>query len=211
MKSLLNQTLSDRIKWPGNRIDLLVIFISLFLDASLFPLPTTITFITVALIRPANSYYIAFVAVAGMVTGAITGYFIGHCLWLLPDGSFTHFARFCFEYIPGFSVTNYQSARHIFSQGIYGILFFTIVVPIPYLFFSITAGAFDLNILILLFATLIFQGFRFFLLGWLIIRYGQGVKDKLRKNFSVMVVILILIGMLIFLVSKVIFGLPIFN
>jgi len=189
MQSLVSQTFSWTKKWSKSRFSLLVIFLFLFLDASIFPLPTTIVFITVSLIHPSRSYQNALMAVVGMVMGSIVGYAIGHYLWLLPDGSFTQFAQYLFDHIPGFTEVNYQNAQQLYLKWSYGILFFSIIIPIPYQFISITAGVFDFDIFAFVFSTLIFQGFRFFLLAWLILKYGEGAKIIFQKNLKIIAIV----------------------
>jgi membrane protein YqaA with SNARE-associated domain len=181
----------------------MAVFVFLFLDASVFPLPTTVVFITVSLIHPSRSYYNALVAITGMVLGAITGYIIGHFLWLLPDGSFTLFARYLFNHIPGFTVVNYLDAQNLYIKWNYGILLLSTVLPIPYQFLSITAGAFELNFYAFLIATLVFQGLRFFLLAWLVVRYGEGVTAIFRKNLKIISLITIILLLIIYIISKI--------
>ena len=202
MKSLLRQTFEWTKKWSESRFSLLVIFLFLFLDASVFPLPTTVIFITVSLIQPARSYYNALMAVAGMVAGSIGGFAIGHYLWLLSDGTFTQFARYLFNNIPGFTEITYFYAQALFLKWSFSILFFTIVLPVPYLFFSITAGAFAFNVLAFILSTLVFQGFRFFLLAWLIVKYGEGVKVLFSRNLKIITLILVLVIIILLIAAK---------
>src|SRR5665647_356177 len=189
MRNLLNKTSLWTQKWSKSRYAGLVIFLSLFIDASLFPLPTTVIFITVSLIHPLRSYNNALMAVIGMVLGSIVGYTIGHYLWLLPDGSFTQFAQYFFNHIPGFTEEIYQNAQNLYLKWSYSILFFSIILPVPYQIISITAGVFNFNIVTFVLATIIFQGFRFFLLGWLIIKYGEGAKIIFLKNLKIITIV----------------------
>lgn len=203
MESLLSQTFSWTKKWSKSRYSLLVIFVFLFLDASIFPLPTTVIFISVSLINPLRSFHNATLAAAGMVMGAIAGYGIGHYLWLLSDGSFTPFARYLFDHIPGFTEENYQNAQNLYLKWSYSILLFSTVLPIPYLFFSITAGAFNFNPFALALATLVFQGFRFFILAWVTVRYGEGVKTIFQRNLKIIALISLLLILIIFLATHI--------
>jgi len=193
MQSFISQSSSWTKKWSSSRFSLLVIFVFLFLDASIFPLPTTIAFITISLIHPSRSYYNALFAVVGMVLGSIAGYAIGHYLWLLPDGSFTQFAHYLFNHIPGFTEVNYQNAQHLYLNWSYSILFLSILMPIPYQFISITAGVFNFDIFTFACLTLIFQGLRFFLLAWLIITYGEGAKIIFQRNLKIITLVTVLL------------------
>jgi len=203
MRSLLTQTFLWTKKWSGSRYGLMAVFVFLFLDASVFPLPTTVVFITVSLIHPSRSYYNALVAVIGMVLGAITGYFIGHFLWLLPDGSFTLFAQYLFNHIPGFTVANYLNAQNLYIKWSYSILLISTVLPLPYQILSITAGAFEFNIYAFILITLVFQGLRFFFLAWLVVRYGEGAKSIFRKNLKIISLVTIILLFIIFIISKI--------
>jgi len=203
MRSLLSQTFLWTKKWSRSRYGLLAVFVFLFLDASLFPLPTTVLFITVSLIHPSRSYYNALVAVTGMVLGSIVGYSIGHFLWLLPDGSFTQLAQYIFNHIPGFTELNYQHAQGLFIKWSYSILLFSTIIPIPYQILTITAGAFEIDIFTFILATIVFQGVRFFLLAWLIIKYGDEVTAVFKKNIRIIAVITITLLLLIYIISVI--------
>ena len=176
-----------------SRFSQLFIFCSFFLDACVFPFPTTVIFITVSLIRPSYSYYNALIASAGMVFGSILGYALGHYLWLIPDGNFTPLARYLFNYVPGFTELNYHYIQGLYLRWGYTILLFSLILPVPYQFYSITAGVFDFNLLLFTFLTLLFQGSRFLLIAWLTIRYGEGMKTLFQKNLKITVLTCIMI------------------
>ena len=203
MQSLVSQTFSWTKKLSKSRYSLLVIFLFLFLDASVFPLPTTIAFITISLIHPLRSYYNALLAVSGMVLGSILGYAIGQYLWLLPDGSYTQFAQYFFNHIPGFTEVNYQNAQNLYLNWSYSILFLSIILPIPYQVISITAGVFNFNIITFILATILFQGFRFFLLSWLIIKYGEEAKIIFRRNLKIITIVSVIIILALIVVTKI--------
>lgn len=202
MPSIWDQTYARTIKWANSRFSLLIIFLCLFLDASIFPLPTTVIFITISLIHPSRSYYNAITATAAMVLGGIAGYTIGHFLWLLPDGNFTPFAHYLFTHIPNFNEVDYQNAQSLYLTWRYSILFFSIILPIPYEVFSITAGAFNFDLFGFAISTLVFQGFRFFFLAWLIITYGSGVKTFFRKNLKIITLISAILFLIIIVATK---------
>ena len=203
MRSLLNQTFLWTKKWSKSRYGGLVIFLFLFLDASVFPLPTTVIVITISLIHITRSYYNALLAVSGMVLGSIVGYSIGHYLWLLPDGTFTQFAMYLFDHVPGLTAVNYQTAQNLFIKWSYGILLFSTILPLPYQVLAITAGAFEFNIFAFVLATIAFQGLRFFFLAWLIVKYGEGVRTLFQKNLKIIALISVAILFIIIVVTTI--------
>jgi membrane protein YqaA with SNARE-associated domain len=188
MKSLIKQTWDWTLKWSKSRYSVLALFTFIFVDASVFPLPTTVIFITMSLLYPLRTNLNALIATLGMLLGSILGYSIGHYLWLSAEGGFTGLAQYFFNHIPGFSVDLYQNARELYIKWSYGILFSSIILPIPYQLYSITAGAFDINLLLFGLSTLIFQGFRFFMLAFLVIKFGEEVKTIFHKNLRIIAV-----------------------
>lgn len=202
MQSLWSQIYAWTKRWSNSRFSLLVIFLFLFLDSSIFPLPTTVIFITISLIQPSRSYSNALTASLAMFLGAIAGYTIGYQLWLMPDGSFTSFAQYLFHHVPNFTEENYLNAQSLYVKWRYSILFFSIILPIPYHIFSITAGAFNFDLFGFALATLVFQGFRFFLLAWMILRYGEGVKTIFKENIKIIALVSALILLLLIVATK---------
>ena len=89
---------------------------------------------------------------------------------------------FVFDNVPGFTEEVYQYFHTQFSKWGLGILFLAPFIPVPYKIFSISSGAFDLNIFIFSLGTLISQGLRFYLLSFLIIKLGPGVKKLFEFN-----------------------------
>jgi len=197
MANLFRHSYNWTMDLAGSRFSQLFIFLSFFLDACIFPFPTTIIFITVCLIRPSRSYFNALIATFGMLTGSLIGYALGHYLWLLPDGSFTRLALYLFKHVPGFTINHYHYIQNLYQNWGYNLLLFSVVLPIPYQLYSITAGVFDFNLLLFTFLTLIFQGSRFFIIAWLTVRLGEGVKQLFRKNLKIIVILCLIIVLII--------------
>ena len=184
MKSLLNQTYAWALQLAKSRYNLLFIFLFFFLDASIFPFPTTIIFITISLLHPSQSYYNAALAAIGMTTGSLVGYAFGNYMWLLPNGEFTAFAQYLFLHVPGLTIVNYHVIQSLYLKWGYSLLCFSTIVPLPYQFFSIAAGVFKFNIYTFTLVTLLVQSIRFFIVAWLILKYGEGVRAIFQKNLK---------------------------
>lgn len=123
-----------------------------------------------------------------MGIGGIAGYCIGYYMWLTPGGDFTPLARFFFEHVPGFDVNLYQYISDLYNQWSYGIFFSAIFLPIPFQIYSITAGAFDVNLIIFAITTFLFQGIRFFVLAFLVIKFGEGVRSIVQRHLKLVAV-----------------------
>jgi membrane protein YqaA with SNARE-associated domain len=204
MRSLLKQTWDWTLNWSKSRYSVLALFLFMFIDASIFPLPTTVIFITMSLLYPSRSNYNALVATVGMVSGAVLGYGIGHFLWIHPDGGFTGLAHYFFNHIPGFTIDFYNYSRELYIKWSYGILFLSIILPIPYQVYAITAGAFDVNLIWFALLTFFFQGLRYYLLALLVIKFREGVKTIFQKNLKIITITTIVILITYIVVTKII-------
>src|SRR3989304_2769065 len=82
----------------------------------------------------------------------------------------------------------YEYIQHRYRQydaWAVGIAGFT---PIPYKAFTITAGAFEINFLVFVAASVISRSARFFLVAYLIHRYGETVKVFIDRYFNLLTI-----------------------
>jgi len=200
MKSKLSQTSGWRGGLAMSRFNQLFLFLSFFLDGCIFPFPTTVIFIAVSLISPSRSYYNAVISVVALVAGSIAGYALGHYLWLKPDGSFTQLAGYFFDHVPGFTILNYHYIQNLFLKWGNCIIIFSVILPLPYQAYSITAGVFDFNLVVFILLTIILYGLRFLLIAWLIIQFGEGVSIILQKNMRIIVLLIILVFLILLMI-----------
>jgi membrane protein YqaA with SNARE-associated domain len=154
----------------------LALFICAFADASFFGLPTPVLFIALVLLNVSKAYRYALIGVLGTLAGSMAGYSIGHFAWINNEGQFTGFAQFLFNNIPGFSEAGYEKIHFLYEKWDYWILFTAAALPLPYKIFSISAGVFDVNLIIFCFVTLISQGIKFLILAFLVIKLGPEVR-----------------------------------
>jgi membrane protein YqaA with SNARE-associated domain len=171
-------------KWSG-----WAMFFCAFADASFLPLPTPLFFLTLALLNITRAYRYALLATIGTMVGAILGYSIGHFAWLNPAGDFTRLAHFAFETIPGFSEVSYNRIQLQYARWDFWILFVASLMPVPYKIFSISAGVFDINILMVCIATMISQGAKYYFLAIMAIKLGHRVKELFQSRVVTAVLI----------------------
>lgn len=153
------------------------LFICAFADASFLPLPVTTFFLVLILLNGRTFYkYILFV-VLGTITGALAGYTIGHYAWVKPDGDFTGVVQFLFNNIPGFSLAVYEKVQALYMKWDFWILSGATVTPLPYGMFSVTSGAFNINIFVFFFTTLISQVIKYLFLAF----FTVIIDPKIRK------------------------------
>jgi membrane protein YqaA with SNARE-associated domain len=112
----------------------------------------------------------------GSVTGALLGYAIGHFVWWGVDNNFSSIALFFFDNIPGFTKELFYQVQSLYDEWNFWIIFTAGFTPIPYKVFTISAGAFEINLVMFLIASIISRGARFFLVAYLIWRFGPQIQ-----------------------------------
>ena len=174
------------ISWSESKYGPMVLFLLAFIESIFFPIPPDILLITLALGASAKAFKYASICTAGSVLGAFVGYYVGHVLWHTPTGEFSPFAHFFFTNIPGFTVDLYESIKNLFIEWDFWVIFTAGFTPIPYKVFTISAGAFEINLAMFAIASLVSRGARFFLIAWLIWKYGSSIKVFIEKYFNLL-------------------------
>ena len=180
VKRLYNWVLS----WSESRWGwVALLFIALF-EASWFPLPPDILLIALCLGAVKKSFRFASICLAGSIIGAMIGYSIGHFLWTTPAGEPTAIATFFFNHI--FSVEGFNNVAALFDKYNFWIVFTAGFTPLPYKLFTIAGGLFDINFVMFIIASIVSRGLRFFLIAWLIWRFGAPIKAFIDKYFNLL-------------------------
>jgi membrane protein YqaA with SNARE-associated domain len=174
------------LSWAQSPYGAIALFILAFAESVFFPIPPDVLLIALALGAAAKSFRYALICTAGSVAGAFVGYGIGHFAWLTSGGEFTAFANFFFNNIPGFTVALFNNIKALFLQWDFWIIFTAGFTPIPYKVFTITSGVFEINLFMFFIASLISRGARFFLIAYLIWKFGPGIKRFIDKYFNVL-------------------------
>lgn len=172
--------------WAETPYGPFALFVLAFVESIFFPIPPDVLLIALALGTPRKSFRFALNCTLGSVAGAFIGYAIGHYTWISASGEFTAFANFFFNNIPGFSVELFNSIKSLFFQWDFWIIFTAGFTPIPYKVFTITAGVFDINLLMFFIASIISRGARFFLVAYLIWKFGPTIKRFIEKYFNML-------------------------
>ena len=188
------------LHWATTKWGDWALFVCAFADASFFPLPTPMLFLTLSLMNVRKTYKYALYGTLGLLSGAIVGYSCGHFAWLEANGDFAGLAQFMFDHIPGFSEEGYNYIRFQIEKWGLGIFFVASFMPLPYNIFSISAGVFDVNIFIFCMATLIGQGLRFFLMALFIEKFGTNVIhffEYVKKPVALLVTVCLLAAIVV--------------
>lgn len=158
-----------------------------FAESSFFPVPPDVMLIPMSLARPEKAYSYALLCTWTSVAGGVLGYAIGAILydslglWLVS------------LYGYGDKVDAFRQAYNEYGAWIILLKGFT---PIPYKVVTITSGfaGFDLPLFILL--SIITRGGRFYVLAFLLSRYGVRARAMIEERLGLWVTIgtLVLVG-----------------
>ena len=155
----------DAEKWLG---------VASFADSSFFPLPPDIMLAPMCMARPEKALRYAFTCTWTSVLGALLGYAIGSLLYDLIGVPLLGFY--------GYEAKFAEFALDIKANGFAWMLAFA-SLPIPYKVATIAAGSVKLDLGVLLLASTLGRGARFFLVAILIQRYGEVAQRLIDTHF----------------------------
>lgn len=159
-----------------------------FIESSFFPIPPDIMLIPMVLAMPDKAWKIASIATVASVLGGCFGYGIGVFGYELIAKPILEF----YGYMHQFDV--FQSYYHEWGAW---IVFGAGITPFPYKVITIASGVVDLNLWVFSLASVLARGMRFFLVAWLLKKYGEPMKIFIEKHLgklSVLFLILLIGG-----------------
>jgi membrane protein DedA with SNARE-associated domain len=115
-------------------------------------------------------------------------------LWQTAAGEQTGLALWCYEHL--FSPEQFEAVRLTFERYDFWAIFTAGFTPIPYKLFTIAAGVFHIDLAMFTVASIVSRGLRFFLIAWLIRRFGPPIKVFIDKYFNLLAIVftVLLIG-----------------
>lgn len=172
------------LHWAATPYGAIALFILAFAEASFFPIPPDALLIALALGAQSKSFKFALNCMIGSVTGALLGYAIGNFVWWGVDNNFSSIALFFFNNIPGFTQKLFYQVQSLYDEWNFWIIFTAGFTPIPYKVFTISGGAFEINLIMFVIASVISRGARFFLVAYLIWKFGPHIQKFIDKYFN---------------------------
>jgi membrane protein YqaA with SNARE-associated domain len=146
-----------------------------FVESSFFPIPPDVMLIPMSLARPDKAWFYAAVCTLTSVAGGVLGYFIGAFLydsvglWVIK------------LYGLGNKIEAYREAYAYWGTW---IILIKGATPIPYKLVTIASGFFGYNIYMFVLLSCIARGMRFFLLAFLLNRYGAQAREIIEKRLG---------------------------
>ena len=146
-----------------------------FAESSFFPLPPDVMLIPMSLARPDRAYHYAFVCTWTSVLGGIFGYLIGALLY----DSVGQWVIQLYGY--GDKV---EAFREMYRQYGAWIILLKGLTPIPYKLVTISSGFVGYNFFWFVVLSLVTRGARFFVLAFLLHRYGARAREIIEKRLG---------------------------
>jgi membrane protein YqaA with SNARE-associated domain len=158
-----------------------------FVESSFFPIPPDVMLIPMSLARPDKAYFYATVCTVTSVAGGVLGYFIGSALydsvglWLI--------------HLYGYG-DKVEAFREAYAQWGGWIILLKGLTPIPYKIVTIASGFAGYNLPMFIGLSVLARGGRFFLLAFLLHRYGAQARVIIEERLGLWVTIgaIVLVG-----------------
>ena len=176
------------LHWAETPYGPIALFALAFAESSFFPIPPDALLIALVLGARKKAFRFALNSTVASVLGALLGYSIGNFVWWSDGGEFSSFALFFFNNIPGFTETIFYKVQGLYDAWNFWIVFTAGFTPIPYKVFTISAGAFDVNIVLFVLASIVSRAGRFFLVAGLIWKFGDQIKGFIDKYFNLLAI-----------------------
>jgi membrane protein YqaA with SNARE-associated domain len=149
-----------------------------FAESSVFPIPPDVMLIPMSLAHPRRAWFYATVCTATSVAGGVLGYAIGAWLydsvgqWLIGLYGYA-------DKVEGF--------REAYAEYGAWIILLKGLTPIPYKVVTITSGFANYNLLLFIVFSIIARSMRFYLIAFLLHRYGMRAREIIEKRLGLWV------------------------
>ncbi len=158
-----------------------------FIESSFFPIPPDVMLIPMVLATPQKAWKIATVTTVASVLGGYFGYAIGVFLFDAVALPLLNFYGYAHEFDVFSDYYHQWGAWIVFGAGI---------TPFPYKVITIASGVVHLDLIVFTVASVLSRGGRFFLVAWLLKKFGEPMKVFIEKNLGMLAVLffVLLIG-----------------
>jgi membrane protein YqaA with SNARE-associated domain len=176
------------LHWAKTPYGGIALFILAFAESSFFPIPPDVLLIALCLGAQSKAFRYATICTIGSIAGAMLGYAIGYFVWWSSPGEFSSVATFFFNNIPGFTESAFYEIKSLYDEYNFWIIFTAGFTPIPYKVFTVSAGAFNINLFLFLVASVLSRAGRFYLIAFLIWKFGPSIERFIDKYFNILAI-----------------------
>ena len=157
-----------------------------FAESSFFPIPPDVMLAPMVLAKPERAYFYATVCTLASVLGGLLGYAIGY--FLEPVGmSILAFLG---------KADTFETSKALFQQHGAWVILIKGLTPIPFKLITIASGIFQFNLALFIALCVITRAGRFFLVAFVLKRWGPPMLEMVEKRLAMWTVIglVVLVG-----------------
>jgi membrane protein YqaA with SNARE-associated domain len=143
-----------------------------FLESSVFPIPPDVVLAPMVLARPEKAYTYAGICTVASVLGGILGYGIGYFLSDLGESLLTLMGH----------AGGLQTFRQWYAEWGVWVILIKGATPIPYKLVTIASGLAAFNFPVFVVASIATRGVRFFLVAFVLKRYGPAILSVVERR-----------------------------
>lgn len=157
-----------------------------FVESSIFPIPPDALLIPMVLARRESWIRLALICTVGSVLGAFLGYAIGMFLFETIGQPILAFYG---------KADSFQELSAWYNSSSWGgwAIFGAAITPFPYKVVTIFSGTTGFNLLAFTVISVIGRGFRFFLVSFLLYKFGEPIRIFIEKYLNLLFVLFIVL------------------
>ena len=194
--NFVKNLIDNQIKsFSNTRFAMPFIFFIGYVEAIIFPLPQEIFMVPMMLSERSKVFRIAFYSFIGSILGGITAYYLGLLFFDSVVNPIINFYDYSHHFLFFKDQINEFGFIYVFIGG------FT---PLPFKIITLTSGALSIPFWNFLIAAILSRGLRFYLVGFLIWKYGEKVINTFDKKLNLISFCILGIVLIFYFIYKII-------
>ncbi len=155
-----------------------------FVESSIFPIPPDILLIPMVLAMRSRAWLLAGICTIASVTGGMAGYGIGAFLYeSLGQPILELYGK----------LEKFESFKAMYNEWGAWIVMMGGLTPFPYKVITIASGATGLNVATFALFSVVARGLRFFLIAWLLRRFGAPIKVFIERYLGLLTILFLVL------------------
>ena len=194
--NFVKNLIDNQIKsFSNTRFAMPFIFFICYVEAIIFPLPQEIFMVPMMLSERSKVFRIAFYSFIGSILGGITAYYLGLLFFDSIVNQIINFYDYSHHFLFFKDQINEFGFIYVFIGG------FT---PLPFKIITLTSGALSIPFWNFLIAAILSRGLRFYLVGFLVWKYGEKVINTVDKKLNLISFCILGIVLIFYFIYKII-------
>ena len=194
--NFVKNLIDNQIKsFSNTRFAMPFIFFIGYVEAIIFPLPQEIFMVPMMLSERSKVFRIAFYSFIGSILGGITAYYLGLLFFDSIVNPIINFYDYSHHFLFFKDQINEFGFIYVFIGG------FT---PLPFKIITLTSGALSIPFWNFLIAAILSRGLRFYLVGFLVWKYGEKVINTVDKKLNLISFCILGIVLIFYFIYKII-------